>query len=43
MSVYMHHRAQLMRTLRLVGGVPHRARERQARAAAQAAALAPNA
>ncbi len=34
----MHHRAQLMLILRLVGGVSHLTRERQARAAAQAAA-----
>ena len=39
----MHHRAQLMLILRLVGGVPHLTRERQARAAAQAAASAPTA
>ena len=39
----MHHRAQLMLILRLVGGVPHLTRERQARAAAQAAAPAPTA
>jgi uncharacterized damage-inducible protein DinB len=32
----MHHRAQLMLVLRLVGGVPHLTRERQARAAAAA-------
>jgi uncharacterized damage-inducible protein DinB len=32
----MHHRGQLMLILRLVGGVPHLTRERQARAAAQA-------
>lgn len=31
----MHHRAQLMLILRLVGGVSHLTRERQARAAAQ--------
>ena len=36
----MHHRAQLMLILRQLGGVPHLTRERQARAAAQAAALA---
>lgn len=34
----MHHRAQLMLILRMVGGVPHLTRERQARAAARAAA-----
>ena len=34
----MHHRAQLMLMLRMVGGVPHLTRERQARAAARAAA-----
>ncbi len=34
----MHHRAQLMLVLRLVGGVPHLTRERQARAAAARAA-----
>ncbi len=33
----MHHRAQLMLMLRLVGGVPHLTREREARAAARAA------
>lgn len=36
-------RAQLMRILCLAGGVPHLTRERQSRAAAQAAALAPKA
>lgn len=39
----MHHRAQLMLILRMVGGVPHLTRDRQARAAAQAAATAPTA
>ncbi|MCE9602319.1 MAG: DinB family protein [Gemmatimonadetes bacterium] len=39
----MHHRAQLMLILRLLGGVPHLTRDRQARAAAQAAATAPTA
>jgi uncharacterized damage-inducible protein DinB len=34
----MHHRAQLMLILRLVGGVPHLTRERMARAAAAAKA-----
>jgi uncharacterized damage-inducible protein DinB len=33
----MHHRAQLMLILRLVGGVPHITRQRQAQAAATAA------
>ena len=32
----MHHRAQLMLVLRMLGGVPHLTRERQARAAARA-------
>ncbi len=32
----MHHRAQLMLILRMVGGVPHLTRERQARAASRA-------
>jgi len=31
----MHHRAQLMLILRMLGGVPHLTRERQARAAAR--------
>jgi len=35
----MHHRAQLMLMLRMLGGVPHLTRERQARAAARAAAV----
>ena len=39
----MHHRAQLMLILRLVGGVSHLTRERQARAAAQAMAPPPQA
>ena len=34
----MHHRGQLMLILRMLGGTPHLTRERQARAAAQAAA-----
>jgi uncharacterized damage-inducible protein DinB len=33
----MHHRGQLMLVLRILGGVPHLTRERQARAAARAA------
>ncbi len=36
----MHHRAQLMLILRLVGGIPHLTRERMERAAAAAAAAA---
>ena len=36
----MHHRAQLMLILRMLGGVPHLTRERQARNAARAAAAA---
>jgi len=35
----MHHRGQLMLILRMLGGVPHLTREREARAAARAAAI----